>query len=179
MDITRPNSRRNSRVSRALVLIAGLFIVLAVGVFSLSGIGQTSTSSAHIAGKSKSTLRVLAAAHRGSKKRCQPGRQASLRPQRIPPGAGTKLRSKVLILACGSVPHYGPVEIVGYDTSDGFCYATDSLKQEASEGGLCVPEDSNWQTFCEKGAVCPGNVTWTSVDGTPYFQLSQPVGLVS
>ncbi len=169
--MTRINSQRNSRVSKALVLTAGLFIALAVGVFALLGIGQMSTSSAHIAGKSGSALRVLAAAHHGSKKRCHSGQQASLQLRRIPPGAGTKLRSKVLILACGSVPRYGRIEIVGYDTSDGFCYATDSLTQEASEGGLCVAEDSDWQTFC-KGAVCPGNVTWTNVDGTPYFQLS-------
>ncbi|HXS34163.1 MAG TPA: hypothetical protein VN758_10375 [Solirubrobacterales bacterium] len=165
-------SQRNGRVSKAVILSVGLFIALAIGAFALLGIGQMSTSSAHIAGKSDSALKVLAAAHHGSKKRCHPGQQASLRLQRIPPGAGTKMRSKVLIIACGSVSHYGPVEIVGYDTSDGFCYATDSLTQEASEGGLCIAEDSDWQTFCKKGAVCPGNVTWTSVDGTPYFQLS-------
>lgn len=156
MDIVRAKSPKNHWISRFLLLVVAISIAVGIGVFVFLGHGQTFASSVQMA----------------RLKHCQPGKQASLRLQRVPPGTGTKLRSKVLVLACGSVFHYGSVEIVGYDTSDGFCYATDSLKLEASEGGLCVAEDANWQTFCENGAVCSGNVTWTSVDGSPYFQLS-------
>lgn len=173
MDIARTNSQRNPWISKVLPSVVGISIATGIGVFALLANGQTFASSAHMAVKPDSTRRVLVAAHSsGSKKSCHPGQQASLKLQRIPPGAGTRLRSKVLVLVCGSVLHYGPVEIVGYDTSVGFCYATDSPKLEASEGGLCVAENSDWQTFCENRRVCPSNVTWTSVEGSPYFQLS-------
>jgi len=75
--------------------------------------------------------------------------------KRVPPGSGARLKSEVLVIGCGQGPAgAGSVEIVGYKTSKGFCYAVDMPRLTRSEGGICIPVNADWRMICGKDHVC-------------------------
>jgi hypothetical protein len=108
--------------------------------------------------------------------KCNVGGQPSLDIRRVLPHSGVELKSNPLIIGCGSFPSYGPIEFVGYLTSEGFCYAVDSPKRHNSEGGICLKDESNWQLLCGGQPVCPHSVIPVKV-GTESF--SRVIGELS
>jgi hypothetical protein len=59
-----------------------------------------------------------------------------------------KFYSPVLVLACGrsGFLHAGPLEIVGYDTSEGLCTSA-QVPRSMIFGGICFPSGTSWQEF--------------------------------
>lgn len=59
-----------------------------------------------------------------------------------------KFFSPVLVLACGRTGflHAGPLEIVGYDTSEGLCTSA-QVPRSMIFGGICFSSEATWQDF--------------------------------
>jgi hypothetical protein len=156
---------------RVLRWLGAALILLAVGVFAWSRVVGTSAGQVQgVEETNRENIPLADAAH--SNGSCRPGDNAALEVPRVPPGTNTKLTSKVLVLACAHVKGYGLIEIVGYDTNRAFCYATDSVTLNSSEGGLCFSREAKWNTFCQGQRICAGNVTWTSHAGAIFAQFS-------
>lgn len=110
---------------------------------------------------------------RGTSSSCRVGDAPRLHLERVPPGSGVKLESRVVIIGCGISPAGGgPVEIVGYRTSDGFCYSVDMPKLHRSEGGLCVPLSADWKAICGGKHVCANGAISVSAKGRSLTQAS-------
>ncbi len=65
-----------------------------------------------------------------------------------PSGKPVKLLSPVLVLACGRTGFLkaGPLEIVGYNTSEGLCTSA-QVADRLSFGEICSPAATSWQKF--------------------------------
>jgi len=90
---------------------------------------------------------------RGAEASCKPGAKPTLDLPRVLPGSGVKLHGDPVVVGCGAFKDYGRVEIVAYSTSEGVCYAVDSVTPGSSEGGRCVDSKESWQALCGK-ALC-------------------------
>jgi hypothetical protein len=63
-------------------------------------------------------------------------------------GPGVKLLSPVLVLACGPTGFLrtGPLEIIGYATSNGLCIG-DEVRYKSLFGGSCEQSGTSWHEF--------------------------------
>jgi hypothetical protein len=66
------------------------------------------------------------------------------------PVKSVKFLSPVLVLACGRTGflHAGPLEIVGYDTSEGLCTSAE-VPELMIFGGGCEPAGTSWHEFTD------------------------------
>jgi len=104
---------------------------------------------------------------------CRVGSKPRMDIVRVPAGSGVKLRSRILVIGCGTSPAgAGLVELVGYRTSEGFCYAVDMPKLARSEGGLCAPPSAGWKTICGGESVCANGAISFTVNGSRLTQVS-------
>lgn len=104
---------------------------------------------------------------------CRVGGNPAMNLSRVPQGSREELRSRIFVIGCGTGPgDAGPVEIVGYRTSQGFCYGVDMPKLGRSEGGLCLPSSADWMSVCGKEHVCANGAIAFSAKGQRLTQTS-------
>jgi hypothetical protein len=103
--------------------------------------------------------------------RCHIGGAPSLDLTRIPPTPGSVPEGEELVIGCQSARWHGPLELVGIDSSQGFCFTADSPRYRDSQGGLCLPRGANWRSICGGQSVCVGNLSWSEVPGHGYAQV--------
>jgi hypothetical protein len=78
-----------------------------------------------------------------------------------------KFLSPVLVLACGSSGflNAGPLEIVGYNTSQGLCTSA-QIREQMLFGGICFPPGMSWQDFTSRPIKWDG-AGWSGGGPTP------------
>lgn len=90
-----------------------------------------------------------------SRGNCKVGEPTSSPRQRFghPPGHAVpvKFYSPVLVLACGRTGflHADPLEILGYDTSEGLCTSVQVAAAGMQFGGGCEPAEGGWHGFTQ------------------------------
>lgn len=99
------------------------------------------------------------------------GQPASLKTNRFPVNTSSKVQGKALILGCDQISGIGDIEVVGYRSTIGFCHAVDYPSQGITNNAACWPRKATWRTFCG-GAVCAYPLTWTLINGKPFYQLA-------
>lgn len=102
---------------------------------------------------------------------CTPGSKPSLNFQRFPAGSNVEMQSPELVLSCANISWYGPLELVGFNTSIGFCTAVDSPRQHASEPGFCRPTDLSSHSLCGDRKICSGDLSWAEDPQGGYFEV--------
>ncbi len=86
---------------------------------------------------------------------CKVGEPTAHQAQRFghPPGKASpvKFYSPILVLACGRTGflHAGPLEILGYDTSEGLCTTVQVVAVGMQFGGECEPVEGMWHGFTQ------------------------------
>lgn len=87
-----------------------------------------------------------------------------------PPGGANpvKFYSRVLVLACGRTGFLraGPLEILGYDTSEGLCTSAQVAAAGMQFGGICFPPGTGWQEFTSAPLQWDG-AGWSGGGGGP------------
>lgn len=79
-----------------------------------------------------------------------------------------KFYSPVLVLACGRTGFLraGPLEILGFDTSEGLCTTVQVTAAGMQFGGECEPVEGTWHGFTEAPLTWSG-AGWSGGDNTP------------
>ncbi|MDX6602873.1 MAG: hypothetical protein QOF13_2075 [Solirubrobacterales bacterium] len=101
-----------------------------------------------------------------SQSSCNHGRRATLTSERFPASAAAVVTSPVLVVGCGTTLAGQRVELVGYDTSSGLCFATDTPARNTSAGAMCMTAKDQFPPECVQSTLCIGGVSFAgNADG--------------
>lgn len=95
---------------------------------------------------------------------CRVGSHGSLH---VGSGEDSKVVPQI-ILACGARPGVGRYEIVGFNTTSGFCFRVDVIQPGNSGGGVCKPTLVPWSTFTSELKINGFNAVEGRAGGRSY-----------
>ncbi len=140
------------------------FVSAAIGIVLL-GIGGFALASDRSRDDIKAQLATNVAGH------CKVGGAPTLQTTRLPSTPGVTVRSPELVVACTRSRWHGSLEIVGFDTSQGFCFTADSPRFGNSQAGACIPRGANWRMLCGGRKICAGDSSWWEGADQGYTQI--------